>query len=264
MVTNSYPPVITTQPTNQVVTNGAIVNFSVSATGDALFYQWQFNGTNISGATNMTFALANVQVADSGNYTVIISNSVGITLSSAASLNLLPFITAQPQSRTVLIGDSVTFNVTAGGSGTLNYIWHFNGSVVGGNASSYSKSSVQTNDAGNYYVTVGNSFGTIDSATATLTVNSAAPAAIRLSLPKSESASLNLNPIALSYVSVRDGRFTFAFPSSPNVSYETQYKDDLTDPNWIPLMTNISAGEWLTNEVAATNEPSRFFRVIAK
>src|SRR5450759_2149528 len=41
-------PVITTQPTNQIVLNGSNVTFNVAAAGTAPFtYQWQFNGTNL-------------------------------------------------------------------------------------------------------------------------------------------------------------------------------------------------------------------------
>jgi sugar lactone lactonase YvrE len=41
-------PVITTQPTNQVVWNGSSVLFSVGVSGTGpLKYQWQFNGTNL-------------------------------------------------------------------------------------------------------------------------------------------------------------------------------------------------------------------------
>lgn len=41
-------PVITTQPTNQIVLNGSNVVFSVAVLGTGPFtYQWQFNGTNL-------------------------------------------------------------------------------------------------------------------------------------------------------------------------------------------------------------------------
>ena len=47
------PPSILVQPTNQTVSVGGTATFSVSASGTKpLFYQWSFNGTNITGATN--------------------------------------------------------------------------------------------------------------------------------------------------------------------------------------------------------------------
>src|SRR5262249_37574269 len=64
--------------------------FSVAATGGApLSYQWQFNGTNIPGATSNSYTRANVQPEDVGYYSVIVSNPVGSVVSSNALLLLL-------------------------------------------------------------------------------------------------------------------------------------------------------------------------------
>ena len=61
------PPVITTQPTNQTVAVGGSATFNVTATGSLpLSYQWNFNGTNIVGATNTSLPLTNVQSVLSG------------------------------------------------------------------------------------------------------------------------------------------------------------------------------------------------------
>ena len=41
-------PVITTQPTNQIILNGSNALFSVAVSGTGPFaYQWQFTGTNL-------------------------------------------------------------------------------------------------------------------------------------------------------------------------------------------------------------------------
>src|SRR5207244_3364826 len=59
--TNNPPPVmpsIATQPTNQTVTIGQTATFMVVAAGTApLSYQWQENGTAISGATSASSTL---------------------------------------------------------------------------------------------------------------------------------------------------------------------------------------------------------------
>ena len=83
------PPLITTQPTNQTVTAGSNVTFSVTASGTLpLSYQWSFNGTNLSGATNTMLMLTNVQVSQAGNYTVLVTNAFGSILSSNAMLTV--------------------------------------------------------------------------------------------------------------------------------------------------------------------------------
>ena len=93
--TGSAPvaPAITAQPASQTVTAGANVSFNVGVTGSwPLNYQWQFGGNNLAGATSATLSLANVQVANSGNYSVIVSNSAGFTVSSNAILTVTPVI----------------------------------------------------------------------------------------------------------------------------------------------------------------------------
>jgi uncharacterized repeat protein (TIGR01451 family) len=81
------PPVITAQPTNQMITVGGTASFSVTADGTPpLSYQWNFNGTNILGAANTTLTLTNVQVSQAGNYTVLVTNLFGSVLSSNAIL----------------------------------------------------------------------------------------------------------------------------------------------------------------------------------
>ena len=67
---------ITTQPQSQSVAAGSNALFTVAAAGAApLSYQWQFNGGAIAGATNTNLALANVQPANGGSYTVVVTNS---------------------------------------------------------------------------------------------------------------------------------------------------------------------------------------------
>jgi hypothetical protein len=83
------PPSITSQPTNQTVFAGQTASFSVSASGTPpLSYQWRFNTTNLVGATNTTLILANAQLTNAGNYTVLVSNVVNSILSSNAVLTV--------------------------------------------------------------------------------------------------------------------------------------------------------------------------------
>ena len=89
LITNA-PPVITSSPQPQTVLAGQSATFSVAATGTSpLAYQWLFSGTNLSGATTNPFVIANAQSGDVGNYSVIITNSVGSVTSSLAALTVL-------------------------------------------------------------------------------------------------------------------------------------------------------------------------------
>src|SRR5439155_22894498 len=123
-------PSITTQPQSQTAAAGANVSFTVLATGGSLRYQWRFAGANISGATNTSLSVTNVQLTNGGNYSVLIVNSVGAVLSQKALLIVQapPRITRQPENRSVEVGGNAFFSVTAEGSPPLRYQWQFNSS----------------------------------------------------------------------------------------------------------------------------------------
>jgi endonuclease/exonuclease/phosphatase family metal-dependent hydrolase len=168
-------PSITTQPQSQTVSPGSNVTFTVTASGTApLTYQWLFNGTNISGATTNPFILPNAQFTNAGNYSVTVTNIAGSITSSNAFLtvsNTPPTITTQPQSQTVSIGSSPAFSVIAGGTAPLSFQWLLGGTnISGATTNTYTRSNVQTNDAGNYSVIVTNIAGSVTSSVATLAV----------------------------------------------------------------------------------------------
>ena len=85
-----FAPSITTQPTNQTVLLGRSASFSVSANGSAPFqYQWLFNSTNIPGATKSIYMIPAVAATNTGNYSVIVTNSAGGVTSSNALLTVI-------------------------------------------------------------------------------------------------------------------------------------------------------------------------------
>lgn len=82
-----------------------------------------------------------------------------------------PAIVTQPVSQTVAAGSNVTFSVAASGTPPLSYQWLFNGAALSAaTSSSLALSGVQTANAGSYNVVVTNSFGSLTSAAAALTV----------------------------------------------------------------------------------------------
>jgi hypothetical protein len=82
-------PIINTQPLSQSQVPGLNATFSATVVGTPpLLYQWQFNGTNILGATNASFTITNVQAGALGDYAVAITNVAGGIVSSSASLGL--------------------------------------------------------------------------------------------------------------------------------------------------------------------------------
>jgi endonuclease/exonuclease/phosphatase family metal-dependent hydrolase len=126
-VTN-LPPSITSQPQNQSVTVGSPVTFNVTANGAApLNYQWRFNDTNIASAVTNFYTLANAQLTNAGNYTVVITNISGSITSAVAALTVftLPSGVIAQWNFNSLVGDATTSTGTRAasiGSGTNSYV----------------------------------------------------------------------------------------------------------------------------------------------
>jgi trimeric autotransporter adhesin len=102
-------PTIGTQPANQTVMAGQTAAFSVVAAGTApLTYQWQKNGTAISGATSANYTTPATVDSDNGaTFAVVVSNSAGNVTSGNATV-------------TVQFTPSATSNLTVTLTPTLN------------------------------------------------------------------------------------------------------------------------------------------------
>jgi hypothetical protein len=178
-LTVDVPPTITTQPANRTVNAGQTATFNVAATGTGtLSYQWNKNGTAISGATAASYTTPSTVASDNGgSFTVTVSGASGNVTSNAATLtvNGPPTITMQPTGKTVSAGQTATFSVTATGTDTLAYQWKKGGTAISGaTLSSYTTPATTTADSGaQFTVTVTNSVGNITSNAATLTITAA-------------------------------------------------------------------------------------------
>lgn len=102
-------PVIISGPFGGTANSFANPTLSVTANGLApLSYQWLLNGVPIPGATNNPHVVSNALPANSGLYTVIVSNAYGIA-SSSATLTITPPFTflRQPGNQLVILGGSL-------------------------------------------------------------------------------------------------------------------------------------------------------------
>src|SRR5208283_1237309 len=95
----------------------------------------------------------------------------------------------------------------------FTYQWYKNSAVIAGaTAATYTISSVQTTDAGNYYAIVSNSAGSTTSDTATLTVNPAAVA-----------PAITTQPVSQTVLTGASVTFTAAASGTPTPTYQWQY-----------------------------------------
>jgi hypothetical protein len=187
-----------TQPSNQAVCVGQTATFSIGAPG-ATGYQWQHNGVGIadgpgslcagggtvSGSTTATLTITNAQVCDAGTFTCVVSNTCGSNTSGAAVLAVSgpPTNPQPPNSQAICAGQTAIFAVVA--PGATAYQWRRNGApisngagalcpgggtVSGATTATLTVSNVRPCDAGQFSCTVSNDCGSINSASATLTV----------------------------------------------------------------------------------------------
>ena len=85
-------PAVIAQPVSRIVPVGGRATFSVQANASTTpGYFWQRNGLPIAGATQASYTASNVQAADSGSqFSCLVSNAAGASLSSNAVLTVLP------------------------------------------------------------------------------------------------------------------------------------------------------------------------------
>ncbi len=156
-----------------------------NAAGNSLsLLQNQSTAGNISFQANVDFAagsspqgVAGVDLDGDGLAEVVSvnqgSNTVSALRNAVNASTTTPVVLQNPQSQIVLSGTSVEFSASAEGASPMSYQWYKDGNLISGaTGSTYSVSSVQNSDAGEYSVRVTNGYGNVDSEQANLQVTS--------------------------------------------------------------------------------------------
>ena len=102
------PPTITNQPASQTAESGTTIELATGASGvNPMTYLWFFDGTNVTsmGTTNSTLLLTNLQLSQSGSYTVVITNYSGSLTSAPAMLQVIPMVERRPIPAINITGD---------------------------------------------------------------------------------------------------------------------------------------------------------------
>jgi uncharacterized delta-60 repeat protein len=87
----AVPPVVTTQPRSQAVSEGSGFVLDVGVSGSPpLRYQWLLDGAPIDGATASTYAVAAAQPSSAGSYTVVVTNAASSATSDGAQITVIP------------------------------------------------------------------------------------------------------------------------------------------------------------------------------
>jgi hypothetical protein len=129
-VTNTPPPVILSEPASHIGVADDYTTFTVVAQSQApvpTYYQWSWDATNLTGATNSELVISNLTLANAGTYAVQVSNPYYTTNSQPVVLTMIPAPTGTNRivanldqndlNRAMQAGGSVTFVNT----GTLTF-----------------------------------------------------------------------------------------------------------------------------------------------
>ncbi len=251
------PPFIQTSPASQAVAAGSNVTFSVVALSSVpMTYQWQMNSSDIAGATDSSYIRANVQSADAGNYSVIVSNSAGATPSVAASLsvNTPPSLTPIPN-RIVHAGSTLSLTASASdidGGQTLSYTLDpgapAGASIVPGTGLlTWPTSDANTGTTNQITVRATDNGIPAQSAVTTFSVTVVA---------RPEMASIGVNGSTI----------TLNWNTIPGQTYRIQYKLNLEDPVWQTL-DDFEAADVTTSATDSTETdlgpvPQKFYRIL--
>jgi len=126
------PPLILTQPASQSAWYLGSAAFQVKADGSKpLSYQWRLNGQDIPATTKTTLSLTGLVAAVAGNYSVLVSNPVGTTLSSNAVLTVAPLAYWGTSQLSIRSAPAVTNPVTIASSADHALALRTNGTVLG-------------------------------------------------------------------------------------------------------------------------------------
>jgi alpha-tubulin suppressor-like RCC1 family protein len=162
----------------------------------------------------------------------------------------LPTILTHPQGQLAPVGTRVSFFLTVTGSKPLSCRWQCNGAnladgaqVSGSQGASLTLISLQSSDAGDYRVIVTNSYGSVTSAVAVLTVRAALP------------------PSFQGIQSLPGNAFALQLAGETNHLFQIQASSNLTTWFWLATLTN-QTGMMIYTNLDTGNAPIRFYKAI--
>ncbi|MCX8090275.1 MAG: hypothetical protein N3I86_04975 [Verrucomicrobiae bacterium] len=216
-------------------------------------YQWRFNEVPIPGANGTSYTRTNVQAADAGSYSVLITNAAGAAVSDDAVLtvNTPPTLAPLPD-RIAHAGQLIAFSVAANdldANQTLSF------SLEPG--APPTATIHPTTGLFAWLTTLGDA-----NTTNLITVRVTDDGTPSLSTTVSFTATV-VPPPALDSVSVSNGVITITWSAIPGRTYRVEFKADLAAPGWTALSPEVTAGGPTASFSEPIAETQRFYRVVA-
>jgi hypothetical protein len=162
-----------------------------------------------------------------------------------------PIITRQPENLTTPQGNTAHFTVQVLGGLPLHYQWRRDGTnllnserVLGATTNTLALTNAQPGDPGNYSVVITNSYGSVTSSVATLTIQ-----VLPLIIVSTNGS-----------FGVSNGIFGFNLSGAPGQTLVTEVSTNLSV--WLPLKTNtLTTDSVYFSDPQWTNFPGRFYRI---
>jgi hypothetical protein len=185
-------------PANQTVAPAAISFTSTASGGATNGITWTATAGTFSGSVWTPPNTA-------GTYTITATSVDEPSVSVTTTITLsAPVIMSQPASQRVCTGTGLSLSVTA--SYAASYQWNLNGAPIpGATSSSYTVSSAQPANAGNYSVTVTNALGSVTSGVAAIQVGT---------------TSILSNPASITLTATQTGMFSVSGQGLGSISYQ--------------------------------------------
>ncbi len=225
-------PQVITNPTNQTAVAGTAVTFTAASTGSpSPSVQWQISTdggvtfTNLAGATSSTLNFTTTLAQNGNEFRAVFTNSQGTATTTAATLTVtapvVPMITTNPTSQTVVLGQPATFTAAATGSPTPTVVWQMStdggltfANIPGATSPTLNFLTKVNENGAKFRAVFTNSHGTATTTVVTLTVTS------------STSLAVTVNPTNQTAVAGHTVTFTAAASGSPTPTVVWQMSTD--------------------------------------
>lgn len=255
-------PNILTNPVGQTVAYDGNATFAVAATGvPNPTYQWQLNGTNISGATGSSYTVTGASYTNAGNYTVIVTTPAGTATSAAAALIVnppaTPVFTSPPSGTNIIINAGVSLAVSCAATDA----------DVPPQSLAYT---LLTGPSGAAVDLVSGNFTwrpTVPQANSVNTVSVVATDNDPLGLAATNTFSVTVNPVTqpgATSTAYAGGVFSVGFTGQIGPDYELQSTTNLLTGPWVDVVTTNSPASMpvTLSDPNAGSQPAQFYRIV--
>ncbi len=257
--TSPVAPLIVKQPLSQRLDYGQTLLLTVEAAGTGpLTYVWR-NYAGVLPQSTPYFTLEHASTADSGQYTVTVSNAAGSSVSAIAYVIVAPatppVFSQQPVGQSVVYDESFQLSAAVSGASPTTYSWFKDGTPLNVTTPTLSITHATTAQSGNYTVVATNPGGTTTSDAAVVRVFDPLPPVIAQQPQSAVANSSEVVTFTVGYTQTGVGPLKFQWyhdgatiPGATNATLTIGYPPDTAYGDYTVTITG--AGGSVTSQPA--------------